>query len=135
MTTTIDNRTLRIMARNTLENAIVKAGKADVYGAEATYQQAQELVQQAVDTAASDHEDAASERLRQQVEDAFEDFRIEHQPQSSIFERMGTSGRAHIAALPDAERDIVMDIIDAEERINEINRELAQLQARASVAA
>ena len=72
-----DPATLRIMARNTWENAIVKNGNQDEAAAEDAYRQALRYSQEAIDLAQSDHDRMSAERLHAMIEQDFQSRKSE----------------------------------------------------------
>ena len=125
-----DSSTLRIMARNVHENAIVKQSMEDTYGAEAAYQQARLFANQSIEHAPDAGQRLSAQRIAALIDEDFQRFNIEHQPESTIMERMGPIARENVQAIPLPEREVFLQIIDLTDRINANNRELANLQQR-----
>lgn len=126
----LDSRTLAIMARNTMENAIVKQNLHDVYGAETDYLRAHDYAVKAENLADDDAQVFAAQRIKRRVAESYEAFCLDFQPDSTIWERMGEQSVAHVNRLPEPERRLVTEIIDGCQRMNEIDREIAQIKAK-----
>ena len=125
-----DSRTLRIMARNVHENAIVKQSIEDTYGAEAAYKQARTFANRSIECAPDAGQRLSAEHIAALIDEDFQQFNIEHQPESTILGRMGPIAREHVQAMPLLERELFLEVIDLTDRINVNNRELAHLQQR-----